>query len=661
MLYLYVFCFVKELVCLKKILLPIFRITGVFACAAALVLCLLPQNGPFADATGIEDVKGTKRYIIDNPYATVDWDNWSDYKSNLHTHSNISDGESHFNAMIEDYYAAGYDCLSMTDHGTVNYGWTASKSRHPMFGYQFIVHGSPKALSSSRNQAITTGSDRNGRKMIDVPLGIELNGASTAKVHVCGWFVDAGDGDMEMGASGISGVITAVQKNHNKGGNTHVNHVGEWSGGNYNTSFINDFTNVFKTYNTCLGFELVNTSDGRTSGDRVLYDKCLQVLAPLGRHLWGFCEDDAHDNGDVNRNANYLWMPSNTVANVRTCLQTGAFFASSKNSKGANELNGVTGTGDYPRVSRITIDDVHSQITFNIAKATKARIVADGVLIDTKDCNASGDVVTFDLNSYESQINSYVRVYFTGGGGITYVQPFYLTSVPYSEATVVINVTNAVDSTISVRNSLGALQTPVSSNRISATYNFDTEGTYTYTIENDGYYPESGSFTITTVDLTTAAQKEINVSINQIPQIVFGTEVPCKPDHERKIIDGISQGITAEQVAAIASSSNSSGQIFITPTPNGYGTGTTIELKALGGELLEKYTIVIYGDLDGNGIVDACDSNILSLKFYNLPLTPALTAASDVNNDGVINALDAQMLIDFGMSLGTTLDVVQNR
>ncbi|NLO45873.1 MAG: hypothetical protein GX107_05135 [Clostridiales bacterium] len=646
---------------MKKRIKQVLKALCVAACAAVLAVGLPPFGGPASvDATEFPDVKGTKRYIIDNPYETVNWDTWQAYKANTHTHSDMSDGKVRFAEMIEYYYAAGYDCLSMTDHGTVNYGWTKSKSRHTIFGYQFFVFGSPKALSSSRNQAITTGSDRNGQKMIDVPLGIELNGASTDKVHINGYYADAGDGDMEMGASGVSGVITAVQKNHNKGGITHVNHVGEWSGKNYDTKFVNDFTNVFRTYSSCIGFELVNTSDGRTNKDRELYDKCLKVLAPLGRHIWGFCEDDAHEFGDVDRNAQYFWMPSNTAANVRTCMETGAFFASSKSAKGEQELNGATGTGDYPSVSRITIDDIHSQITFNIKKATKARIVADGVLIDTINCNANSDTVTFDLNNYESQINSYVRVYFTGAGGITFVQPFYLTSVPYSESTVVLNI-DATDAEIKVFDSNNVLQTPYSSTRISATYVFDMEGTYTYTVSKDGYYPVSGSFDITTADLSMSAVKQIDVNIQEMPQIVFNNEVGHTPHEDKKIIDGIRQGITAAEVADIASSSNAGGHIIVNPTHNGYGTGTTIELRSVGGELIDKYTIVIYGDLDGNGIVDACDSNILSLNFYNLPLTPALTAASDVNNDGVIDARDVQMLVGFGMSLDSSLNVEQNR
>ena len=33
-----------------------------------------------------------KNYIIDNPYDDIDWDAWDDYKTQLHCHTNASDG-----------------------------------------------------------------------------------------------------------------------------------------------------------------------------------------------------------------------------------------------------------------------------------------------------------------------------------------------------------------------------------------------------------------------------------------------------------------------------------------------------------------------------------------------------------------------------------------
>ena len=42
------------------------------------------------------------------------------YKANLHTHSSVSDGKFTPQEMIDKYSAAGYDVLSLTDHGKHN-------------------------------------------------------------------------------------------------------------------------------------------------------------------------------------------------------------------------------------------------------------------------------------------------------------------------------------------------------------------------------------------------------------------------------------------------------------------------------------------------------------------------------------------------------------
>ena len=46
------------------------------------------------------------------------------YKRQLHNHSIVSDGDNDFKYVIETYYSMGYDILAITDHGTVDRGWT---------------------------------------------------------------------------------------------------------------------------------------------------------------------------------------------------------------------------------------------------------------------------------------------------------------------------------------------------------------------------------------------------------------------------------------------------------------------------------------------------------------------------------------------------------
>lgn len=660
-------------------------------CAAAAALCVGAAGFGFsaikdtqitAKAEPVADIAGTKRYIISNPYKDVDWDTWGHYKAATHVHTDISDGNIKFAQQIENYYGLGYDCLGITDHGTVNYGWAESKSRHTIFSYQALSYGSAKGLSASRNTEITTGVGRNGRGMIDIPMGIELNGSSTAKCHINGFFADAGDGDMELSSSGVSGCVTAVSKNHKAGGLTHINHVGEFMSANdqatladckanvYTTSFIDDFAQkVFRTYSSCVGMELVNKGDSRTRYDRYLYDELLMRLAPEGRFLWGFCEDDAHKNGEIAKNVQTFMMPSNTAANVRTAMETGAFFASTINANGDLPTS-ISHTDfqvhNYPMVNRITIDDLHSQITFEIVNADNAVLITGdslgngGKIIDTVACNTAGSVVTFDLNKYEKDITKgYVRIYFTGPDGITYVQPFYLTEESYAtHVPVTFNVTMNGQPTsafsISIKNSKGVLMPMENTNLV----NISAPETYTYSVSSDGYATVTGSFVISDTDFVDSKSYSLDIALQSIPQLVFNTEDGIEADSDTKFITGLSLG---EQSCEIAVSSNSYGTVDVVPTENGYGTGTKVNL-IFNGEVIDSYTYVIYGDTDGDAKADATDSILLE-AFLNpnvqCSISPEALRASDVNNDGYYDMEDVKVLRQIGMLKEYTIE--QNR
>jgi hypothetical protein len=73
------------------------------------------------------------RWIIRNPYQDVVWDGagaWNSYRSNLHTHTNESDGRA-FPHEIMEYYATTaesaypYNILAITDHDRVTWPWSS--------------------------------------------------------------------------------------------------------------------------------------------------------------------------------------------------------------------------------------------------------------------------------------------------------------------------------------------------------------------------------------------------------------------------------------------------------------------------------------------------------------------------------------------------------
>ena len=385
-------------------------------CCLSLILCaaLLLPLGIGAGATG--DVTGSKTYTITNPYETVNWNTWDHYKANLHTHSTVSDGKDAIVDVIEAYYAGGYDILAMTDHGVVNRGWNVMPTPVPILSFNMIL-GRPIPLSDERYTQITTGSDRGGRGMTDVPFGIELNAAVLTKSHVNGFFVDYGQNDWGK-ENDYEGPIAAVDA---LGGLTHINHPGDWLGSAKDINIAKDpknikfFADILKKYPSCLGIEVLNDRDSPTRHDRVLWDGLLESVIPTGRNVWGFANSDSHKMESIDTSFEVFMMPSNTVDNVRTAMETGTFFACGRTAR--PELGDeFRGEGQYPVVTNITVDH------------DLQRIAIEGTDYDTIQWIAKGEIIatgnSIDLNAHEDEIGRYVRAQLKGPGGICFTQAF---------------------------------------------------------------------------------------------------------------------------------------------------------------------------------------------------------------------------------------------
>ena len=475
-----------------------------------MVLSLMAYIPSTAFAAAYDSI-GEYDFKITNPYESVDWDTWKAYKGATHVHTVRSDGDIELDDMIEKYYSLGFQALALTDHGTVNYSWTKDQTRLSIFGYQYFSHGNIDELTEERYKEITTGADRGGDGMTEVPLGIELNGSSTAKCHVNSYYADCGHGDLELDAKWPE---DAIKKSQAAGGICHINHVGEWTEGRhdintYNDEFVTKFSKLFLNYSACIGMELVNTKDNRTHNDRYLYDETLKRTAPLGRNIWGFCEDDAHDFGDVANNAQYFVMPKNTQANIRTSMENGTFFACSKTAKTEAELgDGFEAQGEFPMISRVNVDDETNQISVNPYNANVVKMVADGKVIAEKKVKNDNDTITFDLNDYEDEINSYVRIYVLGDGGICYAQPFLVTKTDTTTSSVQFVLPSA-DTTVTVKDANGNIIGACNSDNF---YKLGA-GTYTYTASRTGYETKTDKFTVTQASVNAGLQIKINVQL----------------------------------------------------------------------------------------------------------------------------------------------------
>lgn len=85
------------------------------------------------------------------------------------------------------------------------------------------------------------------------------------------------------------------------------------------------------------------------------------------------------------------------------------------------------------------------------------------------------------------------------------------------------------------------------------------------------------------------------------------------------------------------------GTLEYTETLNGFGTGSVVNF-VVDGEIRESYTIIIYGDLTGDGVVDTYDTVLLA-SVVNLDIEveegSAVAIAADISNsDSVVDTYD---------------------
>ncbi|MDR1464619.1 MAG: PHP domain-containing protein [Oscillospiraceae bacterium] len=363
-------------------------------------------------------------YQIGNPYAAVNWDAWKGYKTQLHCHTNVSDGEVPLNEQVEEHYRLGYDALCITDHMSLGVPWNQIPKTVPfmrLVKYSRTQMLPIAPLTDERRQEMLTGVGRDGQPMLEVTQGVELNGAVPSNSHLQGWFCDYGqgkigvDGDYETPVKGVQAA----------GGLSSLNHIGDTSKADVsddplnfyqeNPKWANKLSNIFIQYSALIGMDINSGEDTHTKYDSILYDQILQKVIPYGRTPWAFTYSDAHSPGQFDRAFTVHMMPELNLTALRKSMETGAFFSVARYARLEVDEDFV-GQGAVPKVTRITVSEADAKITIDAQYADTIVWISDGKEI------ARG--ATLDIAANDAKIGCYVRAYLTGSGGILYVQPF---------------------------------------------------------------------------------------------------------------------------------------------------------------------------------------------------------------------------------------------
>lgn len=331
---------------------------------AALILAaaVLATFVPFSYAAQETD------YKITNPYAEVDFGTWNQYKTDLHCHTTFSDGRCTLPETVERHYELGFDIMAITDHGTVNYGFTNQTFNQPLRllsliknkGFNYGVLSESGTAANGKHYTVWTKKygkfddefyKQDGdetQTLMRVPYGNEQNPTSFNNAHVNTWFVDYGHGVV----GGTSNYVVPISRVDKLGGLSIINHPGEYSDARdelytkdaydvndpvYNYK-INKFANILKKYRSCIGIDINSKGDHRTRFDRKLWDILLQKVVPSGRNVFAIGSTDAHSLGIVDSGYVVALMPSLTNEDLKKTLERGSFFAASKYIGNYDEL-----------------------------------------------------------------------------------------------------------------------------------------------------------------------------------------------------------------------------------------------------------------------------------------------------------------------------------
>ena len=383
------------------------KLVSVLLVISLFVSFVLPLSAGAADVS----------YDITSPYETVDWETWNQYQAMLHAHTLYSDGTVDVKDVVETYYSLGYDILAITDHGVVNKGWNRVPDVLDLVGYnQYINNFEP--MSQERYEEITIhGTGRDGRPMLDVPLGIEMNALVIRKNHVNGFFCGYGQGI--LGAE--EDYETVIAGTHAAGGITFINHPGDFIAANKENGRATDYNQLkvfiepLMKYDSCVGIEIFNLRDTTDRADRILWDTILQYTIPQGKVVWGFANDDSHALDDIDVTRDIMLMPELSNEALRTAMENGTFFACSRYARYEMGEEFV-GEGEYAQIHEVIVDDEKDVISVAATNYDVIEWIADGEII------ATGE--TLDLREYSDKIGCYVRFQIKNKGGIVCSQPF---------------------------------------------------------------------------------------------------------------------------------------------------------------------------------------------------------------------------------------------
>ena len=583
----------------KKVKIKMLRKTTAALMAAAVLA------GTFVTGVSAEERSGVLDFTIDSPYASVDWDTYGQYKADFHAHSNESDGSPQPYETIEEHYKKGYDILALTDHNVCNTTW--NRKDDP-------TGKDREYLTDQRLSEITYGTDRDNRGMVAIMNSDE----QSVSDHLNTFFTPFNN---EQGAT----LESNIAKTQELGGICHINHPGRYTGGkntsgtageeaSNNPETIKKYTDLFMKYDAVVGMEIINKLDGDSYSDRILWDNILKETMPEGRFVWGFSNDDTHSTAATGHSYNMMLLPSNNPENVRESMENGTFYASAKVAKREEyTITDLSVINDYqpPIITNIQVDNDEDTITIDGEYYNQVEWIADGKVI------ATGN--TIDLNDHEGEINSYVRAQLKGDEGISFTQPFGVTTANSGNAAV------ETDKELAVIENGDTVTCTVKLDGIGELNSFDAKVSYDSSVFEIAEIKPLVDNVVVASDKSTEGMARMIIATSQpisgsadIMQVVLKVKEGAAVGNTTVVLESVNTAITNDD-------GTFEGELAITDSEK------TVEIVSY----------LSASDINGDGNVTLSDLS-MAVKNYQSD-----NAQCDVDRNGVVDASDLIIITGF--------------
>ena len=133
------------------------------------------------------------------------------------------------------------------------------------------------------------------------------------------------------------------------------------------------------------------------------------------------------------------------------------------------------------------------------------------------------------------------------------------------------------------------------------------------------------------------------------PEVEFNLNTTVTSDAKAGYIYGLDEGFA--DIASYVTVKDGTGTSAFIPTVNGNGTGSKLEIYTITGALYKTYTIIIFGDVNGDCKSDGMDAVLIGCMANNMgEYDDSIKYAADVNFDGSVS--DADSVTVAGYAIG---------